>query len=73
MNIKKLELKNFKSFGNATQIIKFDDKGKLIFLSGKNGSGKCVSPDTILEIDVDVDIEKLLIEFLKKRRKNQKG
>jgi len=67
MNIKKLELRNFKSFGNATQVLEFDDDGKLIFLSGKNGSGKCVSPDTILEIEVDDDIKLQLIEFLEKR------
>ena len=40
MNIKKIELKNFKSFGNKIQTISFDNNGKLIFLKGLNGSGK---------------------------------
>ena len=67
MNIKKLELRNFKSFGNATQILKFDNSGKLIFLCGKNGSGKCLSPESIIEIEVSDDIKKLFVEFLEKR------
>ena len=68
MNIKKLELKNFKSFGNATQVLKFDDDGKLIFLCGKNGSGKCISKDSVIEIESSNEIEKKLIKFLEKNK-----
>lgn len=41
MKISEIEIKNFKSFGNKPQKVKLNvDKGDLILLSGRNGSGK---------------------------------
>ena len=41
MIISEISIKNFKSYGNAPQVIKFDkDSGKLILLMGNNGQGK---------------------------------
>lgn len=70
MIIKSITLKNFKSFGNNKQTLTFNTvTGDLILISGKNGNGKCLSPDTELNIQVDdIETEKLLIEFLKKRK-----
>jgi DNA repair exonuclease SbcCD ATPase subunit len=40
MFIEKIEIENFKSYGNIKQVIEFTDKGQLIYLTGKNGTGK---------------------------------
>lgn len=40
MKISKIELQNINSFGAKKQVIEFDDKGSLILLHGRNGSGK---------------------------------
>lgn len=50
MKIKKLEFKNINSYGNKLQEINFDENGGLILIRGRNGSGKCLSPDTTIEI-----------------------
>lgn len=67
MIIKKLELKNINSYGNNLQTIEFDQDGGLIYLQGKNGAGKCLSPDTEIEIDVsDQMVYNELMNFLEK-------
>jgi len=69
MIIKSISLKNFKSFGNNKQTVSFNTTtGDLILLSGQNGAGKCLSPDT--EVDIQIDDEKTkekLLNFLKNR------
>ena len=41
MIISEISIKNFNSYGNAPQVIKFEkDSGKLILLMGNNGMGK---------------------------------
>mgnify|MGYP005847813895 CR=1 FL=1 len=40
MNIKKINIKNFKSFGNEKKTIELSNEGNLILLSGNNGAGK---------------------------------
>ena len=69
MIIKSISLKNFKSFGNNKQTVNFNTTtGDLILLSGQNGAGKCLSPDT--EIDIQIDDEETkekLLNFLKNR------
>jgi len=47
MLIKEISLQNFKSFGNNKQVIKFDNNGSLILLSGKNGNGKSSLQESI--------------------------
>jgi predicted ATP-binding protein involved in virulence len=71
MIIKSISLKNFKSFGNNKQTVSFNTTtGDLILLSGKNGAGKCLSPDTEIEIQIDdKETQKLLIKFLENRNK----
>ena len=40
MIIKEIGIRNFKSYGNATQKLKLSENGQLILLVGENGSGK---------------------------------
>lgn len=40
MIIKKLTIRNFKSFGNDEKTLELNNEGNLILLSGKNGAGK---------------------------------
>lgn len=47
MKIKEIEIKNFKSYGNNIQKLKFSDKGELILCSGKNGNGKSSIRDVL--------------------------
>jgi len=71
MIIKSISLKNFKSFGNNKQTLTFNTtSGDLILFSGQNGAGKCLSPDTEIEIQIDdEETQKLLIKFLENRNK----
>jgi len=71
MIIKTISLKNFKSFGNNKQTLTFNTTtGDLILLSGQNGGGKCLSPDTEIEIFIeDEETMNLLLEFLENRKK----
>lgn len=68
MRILDLEFKNFASYGNTVQKLKFEkDHNDLILLSGLNGAGKCLSGDTEVEIDIrDEKLYKNFIEFIKK-------
>jgi len=68
MIIKSIRFKNIKSYGNKYQQIDFDDNGGLILLTGTNGSGKCLSPDT--EIDIEI-IDDKTMDILKKFLKNK--
>jgi DNA repair exonuclease SbcCD ATPase subunit len=47
MKIKKIGLRNIKSFGNNKQYIEFNDNAQLILLTGRNGSGKSTILDAI--------------------------
>jgi len=47
MKIKKLKIKNFKSFGNNENELVFSENGELILLVGKNGHGKSSIIDSI--------------------------
>ena len=63
MKIISVEFKNFASYGNRTQVIKFDkDKSDLYLVLGGNGAGKCLAKET--EISVEIDDESLRNEFL---------
>ena len=68
MIINSIGLRNFKSYGNNMQRLSFDKSGGLILLSGINGNGKCLSPDTEIDIFInDKNIEILLLKFLENR------
>ena len=68
MIINSLEFRNIKSYGNKIQKLEFDTVGGLILLTGTNGAGKCLSPDTEIDISFkDKDTELLLLNFLKKK------
>jgi hypothetical protein len=67
MKVTSLKWINIGSYGNNWQELKFEDKGSLNLIVGKNGHGKCVHPDT--EIDIlfeDPELEKKFLEFIKK-------
>ena len=66
MNIREIQWKNFKSYGNKKQRLSFSKDGSLILLSGPNGSGKCLSPDTEIEVEISDKVKNILIKFLKK-------
>ena len=71
MKILSVEWKNFNSYGNQIQRIDFEnDKGDLFLLLGGNGHGKCLSPES--EIEVEIEDEKIKLEFLEfLSKKNQ--
>ena len=71
MIIKSISLRNFKSFGNNKQTVEFNTTtGDLILLSGQNGAGKCLSPNTEIEILIeDEETMNLLLKFLENRKK----
>jgi DNA repair exonuclease SbcCD ATPase subunit len=61
MIIKEIRFKNFKSYGNKQQVLKFSEKPELILLQGRTGAGK----SSILE-SIDLAI------YSKVRGKNKK-
>lgn len=66
MNIKNLEFKNIGSYGNINQKIEFSEEGSLNLVVGRNGAGKCVHPDTIIDIRFeDEALEKEYVKFCK--------
>jgi len=69
MKVSKLELQNINSFGAQKQVIEFDNDGALILLHGKNGSGKCLSPDTEIVIDIENElIKEKFTKFIENRK-----
>lgn len=50
MKILAIRWKNFTSYGNKWYEIKFTDDNSFNLLVGENGSGKCVFPDTQINI-----------------------
>jgi DNA repair exonuclease SbcCD ATPase subunit len=62
MIIKEIRFKNFKSYGNKQQVVKFSEKPELILLQGRTGAGK----SSILE-SIDLAI------YSKVRGKNKKS
>jgi len=69
MIINSIGLRNFKSYGNNLQTLSFSKDGSLILLTGKNGNGKCLSPDTEIDIEINDEIVKeLFIKFLENRK-----
>lgn len=63
MNIKELKFRNIGAYGNKEQELKFSEDGSLNLVVGKNGVGKCVAPETKIEIDIKDPL--LKDEFLK--------
>ncbi len=59
-SITKLEIDNFLSYGN-NNVIEFDKLNGLTLVPGNNQIGKCVDPETEIEIKFD---EKLIIKKL---------
>jgi len=69
MIINSIAIRNFKSYGNNLQRLSFSKEGSLILLTGKNGKGKCLSPDTEIDIEIYDDIIKeQLMVFLENRK-----
>ena len=69
MIIKEINIQNFKSFGNKLQRVRFDEDGELILLCGGNGKGKCLSPDTTIDILIENgNIKTELLKFLENRK-----
>ncbi len=65
MRIDKLNFKNISSYGNKLQTLDFEKEGSLNLIVGKNGAGKCVHPDTEIDIKFESpDLEKEYLEYL---------
>ena len=68
MRILSVDWKNFNSYGNAVQRIDLESKGDLYLLLGSNGYGKCLSPETEIEVEIeDLEIKEKFLEFLSKK------
>jgi len=63
MKIKKVQFKNFRSYGNDITSIDFDKNNSLNLLVGKNGHGKCLAGDT--EIEIEIEDEEIAQDFFK--------
>lgn len=78
MNIefKKMEIQNFKSVGELVEIdftqfngLNFVYGKNLDVVNAKNGSGKCVHPDTKIDIKFgDSEVEAKFMEFMKNEK-----
>ena len=67
MQINSIKFKNFNSYGNDLIELEFDKKSSLNLLKGLNGSGKCLSKNTEIEIDIlDPALKEEFLKFLKK-------
>jgi len=70
MKLLEFSYKNILSYGNLLQTFKFKDEAQLILVEGENGSGKCLSKDTIIEIKIDDPIvREKFIAFMKNKQK----
>jgi hypothetical protein len=68
MKIEKLKFRNVGAYGNKEQEIKFSDNGSLNLIVGRNGNGKCVHPDTNIDIEfMDPNLEMEYNNFIKER------
>lgn len=70
MRIISAEYKNFASYGNKMQKIEFDNnEGMFYLVVGENGGGKCLSPDTRIDIIFDDPEQKKRFKTFLKNRK----
>lgn len=68
MKITSLNFRNIGSYGNNIQELKFEDEGSLNLIVGKNGHGKCVHPDTEIDIKFESpELESKYEQFLMDR------
>lgn len=69
MKILEVSWRNFNSYGNQIQRIEFGrDQGDLYLLLGGNGNGKCLNPETELEVFIkDEETRKKFMSFLESR------
>lgn len=70
MNINKLKFRNIGSYGNKEQEVKFLENGSLNLIVGKNGAGKCVHPDTKINIEFEeMSLKEDFLSFIKSKEK----
>lgn len=73
MQINSIKFKNFNSYGDELIELKFGKESSLNLLKGLNGSGKCLSKDTEIEIHIlDPILKEKFLIFLKKNNKKLK-
>lgn len=70
LNFRRLEMRNFMSFEQES--FDFGGRPEMVLVRGRNndlpnetnGSGKCLSPDTVITVETsDPEIEKLLLKL----------
>ena len=65
MRLKKIQWKNLLSYGNKIHTFEFSSEPELILVEGENGSGKCLSKNTQIEISIeDQSVREQFIAFL---------
>jgi hypothetical protein len=71
MKIEEISFRNIASYGGQLQQINFDDtQSDLYLVLGGNGYGKCLSPNTKIEVKIaDKKLEAAFKEFIKNKRK----
>lgn len=69
MQINSIIFKNIASYGNEEQRIDFNAEHSSFYLvTGGNGFGKCLHPDTNINIKInDKELEKKFKQFLKEK------
>jgi len=56
MRIQQIQFRNFSSYGNQLQSVDFESENDFYLLVGGNGNGKCLDPNTEIEININ-DLE----------------
>lgn len=57
MKILRCEFKNFGSYGNKLHVIEMPDPAAFSLIVGANGRGKCLMPDTSIEVMLEDESE----------------
>jgi hypothetical protein len=71
MNIQEISFRNIASYGGQLQRLSFEKKESFLYLVlGGNGYGKCLSPNTKIEVKItDKKLEEAFKEFIKNKHK----
>lgn len=69
MKIKKITFRNVGSYGNKTHVIEIPDDPSFFLVQGKNGYGKCLDPNTEIDVSIEDEKERKKFEKFLKRRK----
>jgi hypothetical protein len=72
MQIQKVTFRNFGSYGNKTHTLEIPSIPGFWLIQGKNGNGKCLSPETQIKILVNPEEAEKFQNFLELYRSKEK-